>query len=89
VLRSSWRFSRCATNSESFNAAGDTRPLPLTAVLLGLALLAKGLVPLVLALPLLFRVRGRSQPKSAFKGRVPDESGRQAESLPYLRDLLG
>lgn len=44
-------------------AAGGTRPLPLTAGLLGLAVLAKGLAPLVLALPLLLRVRGRSQPK--------------------------
>jgi 4-amino-4-deoxy-L-arabinose transferase-like glycosyltransferase len=40
-------------------ARGDTRPLPLTAALLGLAVLAKGLVPLVLALPLAMRGRLR------------------------------
>ena len=40
-------------------AKGDTRPLPLTAALLGLAVLAKGLVPLVLAVPLLMRGRLR------------------------------
>jgi len=40
-------------------AKGDRRPLPLTAALLGLAVLAKGLVPLVLALPLLLRGRLR------------------------------
>jgi len=40
-------------------AKGDTRPLPLTAALLGLAVLAKGLVPLVLALPLVLRGRVR------------------------------
>lgn len=40
-------------------AKGDTRPLPLTGALLGLAVLAKGLVPLVLAAPLLMRGRLR------------------------------
>jgi 4-amino-4-deoxy-L-arabinose transferase-like glycosyltransferase len=40
-------------------ARGDTRTLPFTAALLGLAVLAKGLVPLVLALPLLIRGRLR------------------------------
>ena len=40
-------------------ARGDTRPLPLTAALLGLAVLAKGIVPLVLALPLAMRGRLR------------------------------
>lgn len=40
-------------------AKGDARPLPATAGLLGLAVLAKGLVPLVLAAPLVMRGRGR------------------------------
>jgi 4-amino-4-deoxy-L-arabinose transferase-like glycosyltransferase len=40
-------------------ARGDSRPLPAVAALLGLAVLAKGLVPLVLALPLLMRGRIR------------------------------
>lgn len=40
-------------------AKGDKRPLPLTAGLLGLAVLAKGLVPLVLAAPLVLRGRVR------------------------------
>lgn len=40
-------------------AKRDTRPLPATAALLGLAVLAKGLVPLVLALPLASRGRIR------------------------------
>jgi 4-amino-4-deoxy-L-arabinose transferase-like glycosyltransferase len=40
-------------------AKGDTRPLPFAAALLGVAVLAKGLVPLVLALPLLMRGRLR------------------------------
>jgi 4-amino-4-deoxy-L-arabinose transferase-like glycosyltransferase len=40
-------------------ARGDPRPLPFTAALLGLAVLAKGLVPLVLALPLATRGRLR------------------------------
>jgi 4-amino-4-deoxy-L-arabinose transferase-like glycosyltransferase len=40
-------------------AKGDGRPLPFTAALLGLAVLAKGLVPLVLAIPLLMRGRPR------------------------------
>jgi 4-amino-4-deoxy-L-arabinose transferase-like glycosyltransferase len=40
-------------------AKGDTRLLPLAAALLGLAVLAKGLVPLVLALPLVMRGRFR------------------------------
>jgi 4-amino-4-deoxy-L-arabinose transferase-like glycosyltransferase len=40
-------------------ARGDRRRLPLTAALLGLAVLAKGLVPLVLAAPLLIRGRLR------------------------------
>ena len=40
-------------------AKGDARSLPATAGLLGLAVLAKGLVPLVLAAPLLMRGRVR------------------------------
>ncbi len=40
-------------------AQRDTRPLPAVAAFLGLAVLAKGLVPLVLALPLVFRGRIR------------------------------
>jgi 4-amino-4-deoxy-L-arabinose transferase-like glycosyltransferase len=40
-------------------AKGDARPLPAIAALLGLAVLAKGLVPVVLALPLVFRGRVR------------------------------
>lgn len=40
-------------------AKGDARRLPATAALLGLAVLAKGLVPLVLAAPLVFRGRVR------------------------------
>ena len=40
-------------------AKGDTRRLPAVAALLGLAVLAKGLVPLVLALPLVWRGRIR------------------------------
>jgi 4-amino-4-deoxy-L-arabinose transferase-like glycosyltransferase len=40
-------------------AKRDTRPLPAASALLGLAVLAKGLVPLVLALPLGFRGRIR------------------------------
>lgn len=40
-------------------AKRDTRPLPATSALLGLAVLAKGLVPLVLALPLVWRGRIR------------------------------
>ena len=40
-------------------AKGDARALPATAALMGLAVLAKGLVPLVLGLPLLMRGRIR------------------------------
>jgi 4-amino-4-deoxy-L-arabinose transferase-like glycosyltransferase len=39
-------------------AKGDTRYLPAAAVLMGLAVLAKGPLPLVLALPILLRGRG-------------------------------
>jgi 4-amino-4-deoxy-L-arabinose transferase-like glycosyltransferase len=51
-------------------ARGDTRPLPFTAALLGLAVLAKGLVPLVLALPLLFCMLRKKRASAA----GPDES---------------
>ena len=47
-------------------AKGDTRRLPAVGALLGLAVLAKGLVPVVLAVPLLFRRRARD----LLRGRV-------------------
>jgi 4-amino-4-deoxy-L-arabinose transferase-like glycosyltransferase len=52
-------FSAAMLLSLPWIAKGDTRLLPATAALMGLAVLAKGLVPLVLALPLLMRGRIR------------------------------
>lgn len=50
-------------------AKGDTRPLPAVAAMFGLAVLAKGLVPLVLALPLALPLvaRGPTEPHGRFR----------------------
>lgn len=89
-------FSAAMLLALPWMARGDTRPLPFTAALLGLAVLAKGLVPMVLALPLLFCALRKKRPLAA----GPDQSGPGrvaktacATSLPYkgmgqLRDLL-
>lgn len=50
-------FSAAMVLALPWIAKGDSRPLPATGAFLGLALLAKGLVPLVLAAPLLFGMR--------------------------------
>lgn len=52
-------FSAAMLLSLPWIAKGDTRLLPAASALLGLAVIAKGLVPLVLALPLLMRGRFR------------------------------
>ena len=52
-------FSAAMLLSLDWLATGDRRRLPLCAGLLGVAVLAKGLVPLVLTLPLLFCARRR------------------------------
>jgi 4-amino-4-deoxy-L-arabinose transferase-like glycosyltransferase len=52
-------FSAAMLLSLPWIAKGDTRWLPVASALLGLAVLAKGLVPLVLALPLVMRGRIR------------------------------
>jgi 4-amino-4-deoxy-L-arabinose transferase-like glycosyltransferase len=52
-------FSAAMLLSLPWIAKGDARQLPAASALLGLAVLAKGLVPLVLALPLLMRGRFR------------------------------
>ncbi len=58
-------------------AKGDRRRLPAVGALLGLAVLAKGLVPVVLAVPLLFRRRAREM------FRVPVAAAFLAVSVPW------
>jgi 4-amino-4-deoxy-L-arabinose transferase-like glycosyltransferase len=60
-------FSAAMLLSLPWIATGDRRPLPFTGALLGLAVLAKGLVPLVLALPLLFCAVRKGRPSPAAK----------------------
>jgi 4-amino-4-deoxy-L-arabinose transferase-like glycosyltransferase len=72
-------------------AQGDRRALPFTGALLGLAVLAKGLVPLVLALPLLFGAVRKWRPSAA---AGPDESGpgpaaKTAGATSLLPEWLG